>query len=61
MIFVSIKDKHNIGAYQKAKERTKARSAAITLAGQDIAPIPLPKDQARQPRADLRPVGALVC
>ena len=26
------------GAYQKVKERAKARSAASTLAGQDIAP-----------------------
>jgi hypothetical protein len=49
---MSIKSKVNVGAYQKAKERAKDRSAAITLAGQDIAPIPLPKDQVRRSRAD---------
>ncbi|MCE5280326.1 MAG: terminase gpA endonuclease subunit [Planctomycetaceae bacterium] len=35
-----------------AKDRAKARSAAITLAGQDIAPIPSPKDARRRARAD---------
>jgi hypothetical protein len=28
------------GAYQKVKARAKARSAAVTLAGQDIAAMP---------------------
>ena len=38
--------------YQKVKDRAKARAAAITLAGQDIAPMPSPKDMARRARAD---------
>jgi hypothetical protein len=37
---VSLTNKHRSSAYQKAKDRAKARSAAITLAGQDIAPLP---------------------
>ena len=45
--------KHSAGsAYQAAKDRAKARSAAITLAGQDIAPMPSPKDPRRRVRAD---------
>jgi len=39
-------------AYQAAKDRARARSAAITLAGQDIAPMPSPKDPRRRARAD---------
>jgi len=39
-------------AYQKAKARAKARSAAITLAQQDIAPLPKIADQTRRSRAD---------
>ena len=39
-------------AYGRAKARAKARSAAITLAGQDIGSIPPPKDLARRHRAD---------
>jgi len=39
-------------AYANAKERAKARSAAITLAGQDIAPMPSSKDPRRRARAD---------
>lgn len=38
--------------YQKAKDRAKARSAAITLAGQDISPLPKVGDAARRARAD---------
>jgi hypothetical protein len=38
--------------YAKAKARAKARSAAITLAGQDIAPLPKVADAARRTRAD---------
>ena len=40
------------GSYAKAKERAKARSAAITLAGQDIAPLPKIGDSGRRARAD---------
>jgi hypothetical protein len=39
-------------AYSRAKEHAKARSAAITLAGQDIAPLPKVADAARRARAD---------
>jgi hypothetical protein len=39
-------------AYEGVKERAKARSAAITLAGQDIAPMPSPQNMARRARAD---------
>lgn len=39
-------------AYERQKARAKARSAAVTLAGQDIAPCPPPKDLARRARAD---------
>jgi len=39
-------------AYAKAKERAKARSAAITLAGQDIAPLPKVGSASRRARAD---------
>jgi len=39
-------------AYRKAKDRAKARSAAVTLAGQDIAPLPPIRDAARRARAD---------
>ena len=39
-------------AYEAAKARAKARSAAITLAGQDIAPMPMPNDPGRRGRAD---------
>ena len=39
-------------AYQQAKARAKARSAVITLAGQDIAPMPAPRELARRARAD---------
>lgn len=39
-------------AYADAKERAKARSAAITLAGQDIAPLPRVGDVVRRARAD---------
>jgi len=39
-------------AYAKAKARAKARSAAIMLAGQDIAPIPSPRDPRRRARGD---------
>jgi hypothetical protein len=49
---VSLTNKHRSSAYQKAKDRAKARSAAITLAGQDIAPLPRVADAARRARAD---------
>jgi hypothetical protein len=39
-------------AYQRAKARAKARSAVVTLAGQDIAPLPPVRDLARRNRAD---------
>jgi len=32
--------RHEVHAYQKALQRTKARSAVIALAREDIAPIP---------------------
>ena len=38
--------------YQRARERAKAHSAAITLAGQDIGALPPPKDIARRGQAD---------
>lgn len=38
--------------YLRAKERAKARSSAVVLAGQDIAPLPDRVDQARRSRAD---------
>jgi hypothetical protein len=38
--------------YQQAKARAKARSAAITLADQDIAPMASPKDPRWRARAD---------
>ena len=38
--------------YQAAKDRAKKRSAEITMAGQDIAPMPSPKDPRRRARAD---------
>ncbi|MBI5725027.1 MAG: phage terminase large subunit family protein [Planctomycetes bacterium] len=44
--------RHGRQAYQKARERAKARSAAITMAGQDIAPIPMPANQVRRANAD---------
>lgn len=40
------------GPYERQKIRAKARSAAVTLAGQDIAPCPPPKTIARRMRAD---------
>jgi hypothetical protein len=49
---MSIKSKANLVAYQKAKEHAKARSAAITLAEQDIAPLPKVGDALRRARAD---------
>ena len=39
-------------AYEKVKDRARARAATITLAGQDIAPMPSPKDMGRRARAD---------
>jgi len=39
-------------AYRKVKSRAKARSAAITLAGQDIGALPPVQDPARRARAD---------
>lgn len=39
-------------AYHRHRSRTKARSAAITLAGQDIAPVTPVKDPARRALAD---------
>ena len=39
-------------AYQKVKERTKARSAAVTPAGQDIGGLPPIADRAHRSRAD---------
>ena len=39
-------------AHDKVKKRAKARAAVITLAGQDIAPMPSPKDMSRRARAD---------
>jgi hypothetical protein len=41
-----------VQVYQKAKDRAKARSAAITLARQDIAPLPRIGDASRRGRAD---------
>jgi hypothetical protein len=38
--------------YRQQKERAKWRSAVITLAGQDIAPMPPVRDIARRSRAD---------
>jgi len=42
----------NTQAYKRARERAKARSAVVTLAGQDIAPLPPVRDLARRNRAD---------
>ena len=42
----------NSQAYSRARERAKAHSAVITLAGQDIAPLPPVRDLARRSRAD---------
>ncbi|MCY2927889.1 MAG: phage terminase large subunit family protein [Planctomycetota bacterium] len=39
-------------AYQRVKDRAKARSSAIVLAGQDIAPLPKVADARRRARAD---------
>ena len=39
-------------AYSRHKVAAKTRSAVITLAGQDIAPMPAPRDLARRARAD---------
>jgi hypothetical protein len=40
---------HNAKAYQKVKARAKARSAAVTLAGQDIGGLPPIADRAPRP------------
>ena len=37
-----------VAAYQKVTDRAKALAAAITLAGQDIAPMPSPKGISRR-------------
>jgi hypothetical protein len=39
-------------AYERLKQQTKTRNAAITLAGQDIAPLPKIVDRARRAIAD---------
>ena len=39
-------------AYERARRRAKARSAAITLAGQDIAPLPAVADPERRAAAE---------
>ncbi len=44
--------RHNDQAYERVKQRTKARSAAITLAGQDIGMLPPVKNRQRRGRAD---------
>jgi hypothetical protein len=46
------KRQHAAGAYQKVKARAKARSAAVTLAGQDIGGLPPIADRVRRGRAD---------
>jgi len=51
-VAVRTKHRHGASAYRKVKEPAKARSAAITLAGQDIAPMPSPRDPRRRARAD---------
>ena len=45
-------DKTKSAAYSKNKARARARSAALTLAGQEIAPIPQPVDLLRRTAAD---------
>jgi hypothetical protein len=45
-------DRRRAARYQQVKDRAKARSAAITLAGQDIAPLPRIGDSNRRVRAD---------
>ena len=40
---------HNAKAYQKVKARAKARSAAVTLAGQDIGGLPVRRAQGKPP------------
>ena len=39
-------------SYERQKHRARTRSAIITLAGQDIAPLPKIADSARRARAD---------
>jgi hypothetical protein len=56
---------HRVTAYQKAKDLAKARSAAITLAGQDIAPTHRPRTPAggrgRIGTSSLPAVGRFFC
>ncbi len=42
----------NRRAYSRVKQRARARSAEVTLAGQDIAPLPAVSDPDRRSRAD---------
>jgi len=49
------------GAYQKVKEGAKARSAASTLAGQDIAVMPPPQERGLGRTATSGPRAEPVC
>jgi len=44
--------RYNQEAYRRLKERARARSAALTLAGQDIGTLPPVRDPVRRARAD---------
>ncbi len=46
------KRQHARTVYQKVKARAKARSAAVTLTGQDIGGLPPIADRVRRSRAD---------
>jgi len=47
-----VREQQRAGAYAKVKARAKARSAAVTLAGQDIGGLPPIADRVRRGRAD---------
>ena len=49
---IAVAKRHSHSAYSRQKDRAKTRSAAITLAGQDIAPLPKIADPERRARAD---------
>src|SRR5664280_1267161 len=50
---IAVAKRHSHSAYSRQKDRAKTRSAAITLAGQDIAPLPKVADSHRRAHADI--------